>query len=780
MDAPALSKLPHVIRARRPPAGFALFWLLVAAGSLLGSIAIVAAWTGPDSPHGPLRVAVTLVNALPRVLLWLLMAYGIGWPLRRLLLNSNTGGSGTIAMQLSLGCAGAMWLTVTLASLGLLGGAAGGADGAESSSLSNALAWTLTLGGALLGVASQRFDPPAPSEIGQPPWGLAAIPAVAVLLVAACAAPGWLWSTEFAGYDALSYHLQLPKEWLLEGTMGASPHCVYGHLPSFVEAAYLHLMLLHGDDARAAIQAGPTCQLLHACLAILTARVAAETAHAWLPDTPAPQRALASGVAAVVVLATPWTSVVGSLAYNEMAVCLFLAAALRLLAPDTRGPSAMHTGASSDANVDRTRGRGLRPGLRRNLQLGAALGLLLGAAVGAKLTAAGFAVVPVLAMVLFARPAFGSALATGAANSSATSAAPPPRAAPALWTIVAALTVLACVLAPWLIRNAATVGNPVFPFATAFFGDGPWSAEQSARFAEGHRAELSWLSRPGRLFQQWIAFGVGPNPSPGEPWRMQWSLTPLLALIGGAVLLTRRGLRRRGLALGLVLVLQLAFWIAATHLQSRFLLPTLIPAALLAALAAGTLPIERWAAWGRGTLAIGLVLLSMGPVLLYRSEGNGAPSAAIGLVPLFNGDLQAEALRQAPPPGQAQIVAGATPSLFLNHLLPANARVLLVGEARAFYFRGSPADYVWTTVWDTNPLSPIIAAAPDEPTRWSQSLRLAGVTHLLIDPAMIERWERSGWLDPLLTLDRLRTLATAPHRVLHRFPGGAVLVELAE
>ena len=56
-----------------------------------------------------------------------------------------------------------------------------------------------------------------------------AAPAVAVLLVAACSAPGWLWASEFGGYDALSYHLQLPKEWLHLKKITTLDHNVYSH-----------------------------------------------------------------------------------------------------------------------------------------------------------------------------------------------------------------------------------------------------------------------------------------------------------------------------------------------------------------------------------------------------------------------------------------------------------------------------------------------------------------------------------------------------------------------
>jgi hypothetical protein len=49
-----------------------------------------------------------------------------------------------------------------------------------------------------------------------PTWSTVPIGvACGTMLAAAMVPAGFLWSTEFGGYDALSYHLQVPREWLL-------------------------------------------------------------------------------------------------------------------------------------------------------------------------------------------------------------------------------------------------------------------------------------------------------------------------------------------------------------------------------------------------------------------------------------------------------------------------------------------------------------------------------------------------------------------------------------
>ena len=141
-----------------------------------------------------------------------------------------------------------------------------------------------------------------------------------------------------------------------------------------MEAAYLHMMALRGSAHGAALDA----QILHGLFALaaaaMTGTLAARlAARAWpslrLPST-------AAWVCASVVLGTPWVIVCGSLAYNEMALLLFLAAALWIALDCWQG----------------SRKRGW-----------AVLGLLCGAAAGAKLTALMLVAAPAVAVAVVVR-----------------------------------------------------------------------------------------------------------------------------------------------------------------------------------------------------------------------------------------------------------------------------------------------------------------------------------------------------------------------------------------
>lgn len=678
--------------------------------------------------------ASELLGAVPMALAWLLAAFGLGWlPRRRLAPRTGDSTNGLDGvLQLGLGLAILLFLDSSIGALGILGPRS---------------AWGLIFLGVALALTCLRFDPPGRSHVS--PMVAVGAPAIGVLLVAATSAPGWLWSTEFSGYDALSYHLQLPKEWLLAGRVGATPHCVYGHLPSFMETGFLHVMALRGTTAEAAHQSAVTAQVLHALLAILAAWCAGQAAARWCGPASSGNdevqerwnpAAVAAGVAMILVLATPWVVVVGSLAYNEMPVLLLLACGLAILSPGRSQEQRMSW--PSKAMV---------------------VGALAGAACGAKLTAALFVAAPLGVLLLWSLP-------------------------PRRWLAAATLSTLAAtaMLLPWLIRNWIATGNPVFPFATGILGHGHWSAEQAAIFARGHASDLSLADRLLRLWQQFFAFGLGPNPAPGEPWRPLWAATPWLTLLAVAVLLwpDRTGRppsqRRAVVQLTSVLAMQLAAWMTLTHLQSRFLLPSVVPMAMLIGIAAsrlagapaGVIPrasarspsaVRRWLPmW-----SIPLLALSLAPLAVYQRERGGAPSAAIGAGALFAGE------------GPTGSPAEENPGHWLNHRLSEGSRVLLVGDAKPFWYLGSPAAYVWQTTWDRGPLSRVLAEHPGDPPAQRRALREDGFTHLLVDSAMLDRWRRSGWNDPLLTPEAVAPLTGHPNRVIKRFVGGAVLVELA-
>lgn len=701
----------------------------------------MAGWTGDPSVHRGLDALLVLAGALPFVVAWLAAACGFGWPLRRLLIPS---GSDKLHLQVALGIAALLVLDAALGRIGFLQW-----RGSLGAWIVLAIGWALLLGQHGQWAIAARWQPAAGPLIA-PPWlAWLAAPAIAVLLLAACSAPGWLWASEFGGYDALSYHLQLPKEWLALGRIQPVNHNVYSFLPGYVEAAYYHLAVLHGDG----IGAVYACQLLHAALTLIAAAMVArfverlapplvKSEHEWhrrpacaetrtgqrpvplsdLTSAPAPPRVagLAGAIAAVVFLGTPWVIVVGSLAYNEMATLLMLAAGLLLLAQPERW----------------TIGRGV------------ALGLLVGAACGAKLTALGFVALP-LFMFAFA------------------AARPRPRIIDALAGIAAGtLTLL-----PYFIGNWTSAGNPVFPFATDLFGTAHWTADQGATFAAAHAPSGSLAARLVELWNQWLRYGFGPNPDASgfEPWWPQWSILPWLALVGGIVSLLSASTRRWAAGLLLVLALQVAFWLFFTHLKSRFLLPTAVPCAALAALGINVV-LQRTSMHRALTIMLAAAALAWScmPLLLFRRERHGTPAWAIGAAALLAGDgLEREQAEQATGLGLVAV--------FLNHLLPADAKVLLIGDATPLYDR---ADVQYQTTWDRGPLSQAMREFPDDPQAWATALCRAGFTHVLLDAAMLERWQQSNWNDPLLTAQRVITMLEREGELLQNFPGGKAIYRL--
>lgn len=748
------------------------------------------------------------------------MAFGLGWPLRCALdpawrraddhrSRRADAGRGRV-MQLALGLAAALWLDASLGAVG---------------ALVPLVAWSAIAIGAVLAIASLRGTAPRDARslpIAPTSWlWLAALPALAALAVAACSAPGWLWSSEFGGYDALGYHLELPKQWLADERIRSPTHNVYGCLPSFVESAYLHVMTLSvggGDDAsRRAQGAAVACQWLHALLAIAAAWATGVGAALWKGGEPEGERtrsadapvtstigtSMTAIIAGITVLATPWVVVVGSLAYNEMAVCLFLAAGLALLAPGDDGRRAGIASSAPDRHAD-WRGR---------WRLSASLGVLVGAACGAKLTSALFVAAPLaaLAVVAVARPTRGSAARSPIPRGPAA-----PRLdrvtsdAPTIGLMRAGANLLACaiiasacaaaMLAPWLVRNGLDTGNPLFPFATRLLGTAHWSAEQVAIFARGHASDASLGERLVRFAQQVPLYGLGANPEPGEPWLPQWAATPWLALLAWAMLVVRRGTRTVALGLGAVLAIQAGAWMLFTHLQSRFFLPAVVPMAMLTGIAGATLlerarrsaahvedgsarstlPSVRRAAIGTGAAFFALLALACGPLALLRREARGAPAAAIGQADVFTGDAEAAMLASSDASIREAIRRDASPALVVNHLLPRDARILLVGESRPFWLRGGTERIVWQTTWDRGPLSALLRAHPDDPVAWTRGLRAAGFTHVLVDPAMLDRWARSGWNDPLLDGTSAMRLAEPPNRVEHRFVNGAAVITLLD
>lgn len=546
-------------------------------------------------------------------------------------------------------------------------------------------------------------------------WSLAMVPALGVLAIAAASPPGWLWDTEFGGYDALSYHLQLPQEWIRAGVIGPVEHNVYSYLPSYLESAFVHLAQLvpvrdglSGDAGWRLI----SMQVFHALLAIIAALlVRRAVVRAASPDK-APSKCVdAIGwLSAALVLATPWTVVVGSLAYNEMGVAALLAGALIVAFEG-----------------------GIAPG-RRALIVGG----LVGVACGIKPTALLFAGAPAGIMLLLCAPK---------------------QARPRMVALGCLAGLIA--LAPWLVRNTIASGNPVFPHFSSIFGTSHWTTEQAQRFHDAHFFQGGLLDRLGLLVWPFDLASRGMT-------HRQWMLFfPSVAIAMGIAAFQLRSSHlnqtRRSvvIALSLGLVAQTLAWLFATHLQSRFLVPMLVPGAILVGVVASGLdqpgaPVRThhagthpWRASGvLGLLAAVMVqTLALGWVYLDQRDGHPTIGVVLG-TSTFSGEGLGDQLDTLSPRERVQARENLPPVPWINTVLGGDAPVLLVGGSTPLYLRDP---IVYHTTWDSSPIGALMRAHRDDPGAWTRGLRGSGVRFVLINFAELRRLTADGWYDPLVT-----------------------------
>ncbi len=418
------------------------------------------------------------------------------------------------------------------------------------------------------------------------PSSLALIPGVAVLAVAACSPPGWLWASEGLGYDTRSYHAQLPAEWLASGQLWPVEHNVYSFLPGYMEAAFYHLSAIAGEHPAAGSGLGlMSFQSLSALVLLVAVALIARVCWLVIPEGAKPRTSVATAIGALV-LATPWMVVTGSLAYNEPAVLVLGAGALL---------AALATG----SNINRW----------------ALAAFLVGSACGAKPTAL-FMVGPVVGAVLIATT--------------------PAR----VWWKCGAVGVLVGVatLLPWLVRNGLATGNPVFPQLAGTLGQGHWTTEQHARWASGHMFDGSALDRVKLMF---LPDPNGPFPS-GSSMRgllhPHWGLVGVACVLAGIVApLARR--HRVVVALAIGLGVQLLAWLVLTHIQSRFLVPIVLAGGpLLAVVLARFARVGMWIAIVMAVAQAGWLAWS------YSKEGRGQPGVFIAPGPAwFTGEIEPDA-----------------------------------------------------------------------------------------------------------------------------------------
>ncbi|MCH7839288.1 MAG: hypothetical protein IID38_03500, partial [Planctomycetes bacterium] len=326
-------------------------------------------------------------------------------------------------------------------------------------------------------------------------------------------------------------------------------------------------------------------------------------------------------------------------------------------------------------------------------------GVLAGFAAGCKYTAVPMVIVPLV---------FGAILMTNRLRDRITGS----------FTLAAAALMA---LSPWLVKNQVMTGNPVFPLLNNVFEASPpgWDSESTARWERGHTPPPEERSIRAKLTHLWRHL----------LWDRYHRFGPAVFLLAlGGLLWRRRG--RADAALIVIVMIQTGVWLFATHLYARFAVPLLIPLTLLAGrCVVGAPSANRWRCVV-GVLALGGAWNFAHALNLHRAEAvYGVPSSLFyrGFVPGYE-------------------YLG-----LINERLPAGAKVLLVGDARAFYVRCA-ADY--HVVFNLDPFAQAVRDE-DDLLAW---LRAEKYTHVLIHWAEIDRLRSSYGFGPEVNpalLDRL-------------------------
>lgn len=592
-------------------------------------------------------------------------------------------------------------------------------------------------------------------------------PAIGILITAASSPPGWLWDTEFGGFDALSYHLQLPQEWFVANRIEPVRHNVYSYLPSYMEAvftSFAHFGRLPPSDATdfgnglglltpdsSGQNAWPVlaCQYVHALITVLGAWIIAALARTMGASRPT------SLVIAACALATPWLVVIGSLAYNEGAVIALFAGAMLVAAQ-----------------------RDLSPIIR-----GVLCAVIIGVACGCKPTAILFCAPPVAILLLGTTPV---------------------RTWPTLAAAGIAVGIIS--LSPWLLRNYMNCGNPVFPYLHTLFGDAHWTSEQFSRYSGAHHANEPLLDRLKLLI---FADTTNPGSPQGQGQHRgiihpQFGWLSLILVGSSAFVLFASHTRRLGMLLVLGLLSQIAAWVFFTHIQSRFLLPLVVPVAALFALALSPRPrditasatlesadrsarISFWIA----ALMTTLQIITLGNV--FGSQRRSDPNGLLLLGPgMLSGELARAEWNLLNPTEKAQLESNLSAAAWMNLKSIGGSSLLLIGDSTPFYFggRAGPAGTEigdglphYNVTWDRSIITAAIAGSGQDPAAQdaaiSQAIKDAGITHILLNSAELSRLARSGWLDPLLTPTTLQRWLSANATPLREWRGeGRVLYQV--
>ncbi len=286
--------------------------------------------------------------------------------------------------------------------------------------------------------------------------------------------------------------------------------------------------------------------------------------------------------------------------------------------------------------------------------------------------------------------------------------------------LLAGFCLVAIVMAgPWLIKNWLLTGNPVYPMFYHWFPNPQWSSAQARVFLERH-APTFGLAASGKFFALvWKYSFVEPGAVP-----MLLLTMPLMVLAPRM----KPGAKR----IGWLFVGAYVGWFCGTFRPWRFLVPAFGMAAV-----GGAFAMEEFGGDGpaRATvrISVGLMMaMSLASAglndLVDVSDPQRVP-AQISFAQYELGQMTRDEFLAGVGKGVLE------PIIWMNEHLPRDAKVLYVGEARAYDARQS---VVYSTAFDRNPLTAMsrLAKTPEELVA---ALRGQGFTYLYMNSPEVDR-----------------------------------------
>ena len=484
-------------------------------------------------------------------------------------------------------------------------------------------------------------------------------------------------------FDVREYHLQGPKEWFQSGHIETLPHNVYTSFPFLSEMISLGGMVLTDDWWNGAIVG----KLSLTSFQFLSALCVYAIGRRWAGVVP-------GLLASLAFLSTPWTVRISIIAYAEGATSFYLIASIM---------TAVLAAECTD--------------VRQRIQLIGITGLFCGSAMAAKYPGVVSVIAPVsmffLVVCLKLRRNDESADAWKTFFRS----------------IVCFLIGIFIAVGPWLLKNFAATGNPVYPLAYSVFGADDWSPAMDAKWKAAHSAPDHDVARiPVHLHDVAV--------------RNDWQNGLLFALAVPAILLVLRCVQVRWL--WLYVIWMLGTWWALTHRIDRFWVPV-VP--VLAVLAGLSWTLSRHVAW-RIFLAATMVVVCTFNYGFARLPFVGFHGGLVEMSELKKMPIRQDILK-------------------LNKTLPSDARVLMVGEAEVFDVE---FDLIYNTVFDENIFQQLTSAdtlLPDESQPMKKAADIADalherkITHLYVNWSEILRYRQTYGYTKYVTPKKFRNLQEA-------------------